>query len=55
MVKTHNLWEYKEFDRSLTPKTGDNHDHLEQERDFTLKNGFQETKIISCDLKTGNA
>ena len=55
MVKTQDLWEYREFDRSLTPKMGDNHDHLENVRRFTLKNGFQEPIIISCDLKTRNA
>ena len=48
--------EYREFDRSLTPKMGDNNDHLEQVRSLILKNGFQEPIIIiSCDLKTGNA
>ena len=52
MVKTHDLPEY---DRSLTPRMGDNNDHLEQVRHFILKNGFQEPIIISCDLKTGNA
>ena len=46
MVKTH-LQEYREFDRSLTPKMGDNNDHLEQVRRFILKNGFQEPIIIS--------
>ena len=55
MVKTPDLWEYRESDRSLTPKMGDNHDHLEQVRRFILRNGFQEPIIISCDLKTGNA
>ena len=55
MIKTHDLQEYKEFDRSLTPKMGDNKDHLEQVRHFILKNGFQEPIIISYDLKTGNA
>ena len=52
MLKTHDLPEY---DRSLTPRMGDNNDHLEQVRRFILKNGFQEPIIISCDLKTGNA
>ena len=55
MVRTQDLWEYKEFDRSLTPKYGNDHDHLEQVRRFILKNGFQEPIIISCDLKTGKA
>ena len=55
MVKTQDLWEYREFDRSLTPKTGNNHHHLEQVRRFILKNGFQEPIIISHDLKTGKA
>ena len=32
MVKTQDLLEYREFDRPLTPKMGDNHDHLEQVR-----------------------
>ena len=54
MVKAHDLWEYREFDRSLTPKTSDNNDHLEQVRRFILKNRFQESIIISCGLKTGN-
>ena len=49
MAKTH-LQEYREFDRSLTPKMGDNNDHLEQVRRFILKNRFQEPIIISCDL-----
>ena len=54
--KTHDLQEYREFDRSLTPKMGNNNDHLQQVRSFILKNGFQEPIIIiSCDLKTGNA
>ena len=30
MVTTQDLWEYREFDRSLTPKADNNHDHLEQ-------------------------
>ena len=30
--KTHDLQEYREFGRSLTPKIGDNNDHLEQVR-----------------------
>ena len=53
--KTHNLREYREFDRSVTPKMGDNNDHLEQVRLFILKNGFQEPINISCDFKTGIA
>ena len=54
--KKHDLQEYREFDRSLTPKMDDNNDHLEQVRSFILKNGFQKhIIIISCDLKTGNA
>ena len=49
--KTHDLQEYREFDRSLTPKMGNNNDHLEQVRSFTLKNGFQEPIIIiSCEM-----
>ena len=55
MVKTQDLWEYREFDRSITPKMGDDHNHLEQVRPFIFKNGFQEPIIISCDPKTGNA
>ena len=55
MVKRRDLWEYREFDKSLAPKMGDNHDHLEHVRRFILKNGFHEPIIISCDLKTGNA
>ena len=55
MVKTQDLWEYREFNRSLAQKMGDNHDHLEKIRRFILKDGFQEPIIISCDLKTGNA
>ena len=54
MVKTQDLWEYREFDGPLTRKMGDDHDHLEQIRRFILKDGFQEAIIISC-LKTGNA
>ena len=30
MVTTQDLWEYREFDRSLMPKADNNHDHLEQ-------------------------
>ena len=56
MVKTQDLWEYREFDWSAAPKESNNHDHLEQVRLFILKNGFQEPIIISCEfLKTGNA
>ena len=55
MVKTQDLWEYREFERSLMPKAGNNHDHLEQVRRFILKNGFQEPIIIPCDLTTGRA
>jgi len=51
MVKTIELWEYREFNRMLTPKSGNEHDHLEQVRRFILKNGFQDPLIISCDLK----
>ena len=32
MVKTQDLLEYRQFDRLLTPKMGDNHDHLKQVR-----------------------
>ena len=46
MVETHDLREYREFDRSLAPKMGDNNDHLEQVRRFILKNGFQEPIIV---------
>ena len=55
MVRTQELWEYNEFDRSLTPKAGNKHDHLEQVRRFILKNGFQEPLIITCDLHSGKA
>ena len=55
MIKTHDLQEYREFDRSLTSKMGDNKHHLEHVRHFILKNGFQEPTIISYDLKTGKA
>ena len=55
MVKTTELWEYREFDRSLTPKLGNDFNHLEQVRRFILKKGFQEPLIISCDLHTGCA
>ncbi|KAL9978050.1 hypothetical protein ACROYT_G015529 [Oculina patagonica] len=55
MVRTQDLWEYKEFDRSLAPKSGNKHDHLEQVRRFILKNGFQERTIITCDLQSGKA
>ena len=55
MIKTHDLQEYREFDRSLTPKIGDNKRDLEQVRHFILENGFQEPIIISYDLKTGKA
>ena len=37
MVKTQDLWEYREFDRSITRKMGNDHDHLEQVRRFILK------------------
>ena len=55
MVKTTESWEYGEFDRSLTPKLGNDFNHLEQVRRFILKKGFQEPLIISCDLHTGCA
>jgi hypothetical protein len=55
MVKTQDLWDYKEFDRSVTPKSRNNYDHLDQVRRFILKNGFQEPIIISCDLQDGKA
>ena len=54
MIKRHDLREYREFDRSRTPKMGANKDHLEQVRSFILKNGFQEPISISYDRKTGN-
>ena len=41
MVKTQDLWEYREFYRSLTQKMGDDHDHLEQVRRFILKMDFK--------------
>jgi len=31
---------------SLTPRMGDNNDHLEQVRHFILKNGFQEPILL---------
>ena len=56
MVKTQDHWKYREFERSLTRKMGNNHDHIEQVRRFILKNRFQEPIIIiSCDCKTGDA
>ena len=55
MVRAQELWEYKEFDGSLTPKAGNKHDHLEQVRRFILKNGFQEPLIITCDLQSEKA
>ena len=55
MVKTTESWEYGEFDRSLTPKLGNNFNYLEQVRHFILKKGFQEPVIISRDLQTGCA
>ena len=55
MVKTTELWEYREFDRSLTPKLGNDFNHLEQVRRFISNKGFQEPLIISCDLHTGCA
>ena len=55
MVKTTELWEYREFDRSLTPKLGNDFNHLEQVWRFISKKGFQEPLIISCDLHTGCA
>ena len=49
MVTTQDLWEYREFDRSLMPKAGNNHDHLEQVRRFILKNGFQYHVILQLE------
>lgn len=44
IVRTKDFWKYKEFDRSLTPKSGNNHDHLEQVRHSVLKRWFSGTK-----------
>ena len=55
MVKTTESWEYGEFDRSLTPKPGNDFNHLEQVWHFILKKGFQEPLIISCHLQPGCA
>jgi hypothetical protein len=55
MVKTLDLWEFREFDRSLTPKYVNDINHLEQVRRYLLKNGFDEPLIISCDIKSGKA
>ena len=55
MVKTTELWVYREFDRSLTPKLENDFNHLEQVRPFILKKGFQEPLILSCDLHAGCA
>ena len=38
MVKTQELSEYKEFNRSQTPKYGNKYDHLEQVRRFISRN-----------------
>ena len=46
MVKTQDLWEYREFDRSLMPKAGNNHDRLEQVRRFILRKWFSRTNNI---------
>ena len=46
IVKTQDLWDCREFDRSLMPKAANNHDHLEQARRFILKNGIQQPIII---------
>ena len=51
MVKTQDLWEYREFDRSLMPKAGNNHDHLEQVRRFILKNGFKNQYLYHVILQ----
>ena len=40
---THDLRENREFDRSLTPKMGDNNDDLEQVRRFILKKWISRT------------
>ena len=34
--KKHDFQEYRVFDRSLTPKMGDNNGHLEQVRSFII-------------------
>ena len=49
MVKAQDLREYREFDRSLMPKAGNNHNHLEQVRRFILKNGFQYHVILQLE------
>ena len=40
---TQDLRENREFDRSLTPKMGDNNDHLEQVRRFIFKKWISRT------------
>lgn len=52
-VKTQDLWDYREFDQPLTPKSGNDHDQLDQVRRFIFKTGFQKPIIISCDLQDG--
>ena len=55
MVSSQELWEFREFDRSITPKHEGDQCHLEQVRRYVLKNGFEEPLIISCDPDTGRA
>ena len=44
MVSSQELWEFREFDRSITPKHEGDQCHLEQvcHLEYVLKNGFEE-------------
>ena len=53
MVATEELWEFREFDRLITPKVEDGGARLEQIRRYVLKFGIESPLILAFNQKNG--
>ena len=54
MVDTNGLWEFREFDRLLTPKVKKEGERLEQIRRYVLKFGIDSPLIFTYNIRNGN-
>ena len=55
MVTTDELWQFREFDRFITPKVEDGGARLEQIRRYVLKFGIDSPLILTFNKKNGKA
>ncbi|KAJ7328624.1 hypothetical protein OS493_023893 [Desmophyllum pertusum] len=53
MVDTNELWEFREFDRFLTPKVKDEGARLEQIRRYVIKFGIDSPLILTYNTRNG--